>query len=72
MTLDALPAPVLAPRIFMISTYCAHGGCVAVAKLPDGGRVVRDAKAADDGPVLEFTAAEWTAFVAGVKDGEFD
>jgi hypothetical protein len=25
-----------------------------------------------DGPVLAFTAAEWEAFVAGVKDGEFD
>ncbi|RMI41208.1 DUF397 domain-containing protein [Actinomadura harenae] len=26
----------------------------------------------DDGPVLYFTEAEWDAFVAGVKDGEFD
>jgi hypothetical protein len=25
-----------------------------------------------DGPTLYFTAAEWDAFVAGVKDGEFD
>ncbi|WP_460367872.1 DUF397 domain-containing protein [Actinocorallia lasiicapitis] len=25
-----------------------------------------------DGPVLYFTQAEWDAFVAGVKDGEFD
>jgi hypothetical protein len=25
-----------------------------------------------DGPVLAFTTAEWEAFVAGVKDGEFD
>ena len=25
-----------------------------------------------DGPVLAFTEAEWRAFIAGVKDGEFD
>ncbi|MCP2339971.1 MULTISPECIES: DUF397 domain-containing protein [Actinomadura] len=33
--------------------------------------VMRSAKD-DDGPVLYFTEAEWDAFVAGVKDGEFD
>ena len=57
MRLDAVPVPMVAPLFFMISTYCAHGGCVAVAKLPDGGRVVRDAKSHDDGPMLEFSAA---------------
>lgn len=25
-----------------------------------------------DGPVLVFTPAEWVAFLAGAKDGEFD
>jgi hypothetical protein len=25
-----------------------------------------------DGPVLKFSHAEWEAFVAGVRDGEFD
>jgi hypothetical protein len=25
-----------------------------------------------DGPVLVFTPAEWEAFLAGAKDGEFD
>jgi hypothetical protein len=33
--------------------------------------LMRDTKD-PDGPVLAFTAAEWEAFVAGVKDGEFD
>jgi len=32
---------------------------------------VRDAKY-PDGPKLVFTPDEWHAFVAGVKDGEFD
>lgn len=33
--------------------------------------VMKDAKH-PEGPVLYFTEAEWDAFVAGVKDGEFD
>jgi hypothetical protein len=32
---------------------------------------VRDSKDLD-GPVLTFNAEEWAAFVAGVRDGEFD
>ncbi|MGH3678786.1 MAG: DUF397 domain-containing protein [Natronosporangium sp.] len=32
---------------------------------------MRDA-ADPDGPVLVFDEAEWDAFVAGAKDGEFD
>ncbi len=37
------------------------------------GRLIlmRDSKN-PDGPVLAFTEAEWRAFIAGVKDGEFD
>lgn len=33
--------------------------------------VMRDAKK-PEGPILYFTEAEWDAFIAGVKDGEFD
>jgi hypothetical protein len=47
------------------------GACVEVAPLPDGGRAVRDSKD-QAGPILVFTPAEWSAFVAGVKGGEFD
>ena len=32
---------------------------------------MRDSKN-PDGPTLVFTPAEWEAFVAGVRDGEFD
>ena len=56
---------------FAVSSFCHAGGCVGVASLPDGGRAVRDTKASD-GPVLRFTPAEWRAFVAGVRNGEFD
>ncbi|MFC7732456.1 DUF397 domain-containing protein [Actinomadura keratinilytica] len=37
----------------------------------DRAVVMRDAKN-PDGPILYFTEAEWDAFIAGVKDGEFD
>ncbi|MBL7499246.1 DUF397 domain-containing protein [Frankia sp. CNm7] len=47
------------------------GNCVEVAPLPDGGRAVRDSKN-PAGPVLYFTPAEWSAFLAGVRDNEFD
>jgi hypothetical protein len=48
------------------------GSCVEVADLTDGGAAVRDTKDKGSGPILCFTAAEWDAFLGGVKDGEFD
>lgn len=45
--------------------------CVEVADLDAGGRAVRDSKD-PTGPALMFTAAEWVAFTAGVRAGEFD
>jgi hypothetical protein len=52
------------------SSLCDLNGCVEVAILQDRV-VVRDAKDRA-GPVLVFTASEWTAFVSGVRGGEFD
>jgi hypothetical protein len=60
---------MIAPK-FKISTYCGGGECVAVAVLDDK-IAVRDDKM-PDGPLLIFTADEWDAFLAGVKDGQFD
>jgi hypothetical protein len=48
-----------------------QGACVEVADLPNGGRAVRDSKDPSGG-YLMFTASEWSAFAAGVRDGEFD
>jgi hypothetical protein len=47
------------------------GECVEVAYLADGGRTVRDSKD-PAGPALRFIPAEWAAFTAEVRDGEFD
>jgi hypothetical protein len=45
--------------------------CALVAKV-DGFVAMRDSKLGDASPTLIFTAAEWSAFLGGVKDGEFD
>jgi hypothetical protein len=45
--------------------------CVEVAFLPGGGVAVRDTKDRSLAP-HRYTAAEWDAFVAGVRAGEFD
>lgn len=49
----------------------ANGNCVEVAENLPGIVAVRDTKDRDGG-TLVFGDAAWTAFVAGVKDGEFD
>jgi hypothetical protein len=47
------------------------GACVEVARNLPGIIAVRDSKN-PDGSALIFTSDEWRAFIAGVKDGEFD
>lgn len=56
---------------FHVSSFCSMGSCVEVGRTPDGAVLVRDAKDRAQ-QALAFTAEEWTAFVAGVKAGEFD
>jgi hypothetical protein len=53
------------------SSLSTTNGCVEVAFV--GDRIaVRDSKQQGRGPVLEFTAVEWAAFLGGVRGGEFD
>jgi len=47
----------------------AVGNCVEVAIIQTV--LVRDSKD-PEGPILRFTFDEWTAFVAGVRGGEFN
>lgn len=49
----------------------ANSNCVEVAstKILVG---IRDSKQHGHGPILEFSRAEWDAFLRAVKDGEFD
>jgi len=47
------------------------GSCVEVATLPEGAVAVRNSRH-PAGPALIYTQAEITAFLTGVKNGEFD
>jgi hypothetical protein len=53
------------------SLSLANGNCVEVADLPDRGVGVRNSRN-PDGLVLQFTSDEWSAFLGGVRNGEFD
>jgi hypothetical protein len=54
---------------FRKSSSCGNHTCVEVAVSDEV--VVRDSKD-PNGPVLTFSHDEWYAFIAGVKNGEFD
>jgi hypothetical protein len=71
-----VPAPgELAGVAWHISTRSTGGGasCVEAGPLADGsGRVAVRHSRNPDGPTIVYTPAEWAAFLAGAKDGEFD
>lgn len=56
---------------FRVSSFCSFGSCVEVGRTDEGAVLVRDTKDRAQ-QALAFTDEEWTAFVAGVKAGEFD
>ncbi len=61
----------LTGAIWRKSTRSNDGGnCVEVATNLPGIVAVRDSKDAD-GPALTFSPSEWSAFMAGVRAGEF-
>ncbi|MEU6659927.1 DUF397 domain-containing protein [Streptomyces sp. NPDC046821] len=47
-----------------------HEERVEIAQLPAGAVAMRSSL--DPDTVLRYTEAEWTAFVLGARDGEFD
>jgi hypothetical protein len=47
------------------------GNCVEVAALPSGEVALRNSRH-PSGPALVYTRAEVAAFLAGVRNGEFD
>jgi hypothetical protein len=52
---------------FQRSSFCGSSACVEVARTADRVQV-RDA----DGQQVSYDFDEWRAFLAGVRDGEFD
>jgi hypothetical protein len=53
-----------------VARRCNGGACVRVAAT-DGTVLIGDTKD-PQGPVLSYTAAEWRAFVEGIRQGDFD
>jgi hypothetical protein len=49
-----------------------NGSCVEISRLLPDRIGVRDTKDNGTGPVLIFTEAEWHAFMAGAREGQFD
>jgi hypothetical protein len=72
-THDRVSGADLAAAAWVKSSYSGPtgGNCVELAHLPGGDVAVRHSRA-PGGPALVFTPAEWDAFLAGAKDGEFD
>jgi hypothetical protein len=60
-----------APNWIKSSLSFSSGNCVEVADMPGGSIGLRNSRHTN-GPVLEFTAGEWQAFLAGARNGDFD
>ena len=61
--------PVTSDLTWHKSSRCGTSTCVEIARDGDDW-LIRDSKHPDQ-PALRFTAEEWTAFTAGVENGEF-
>jgi Domain of unknown function (DUF397) len=71
-TYNGMPAAELGDVTWRKSQHSnPNGACVELAALPTGEIAVRNSRF-PVGPVLVYTQAEITAFLAGAKDGEFD
>jgi len=60
-------------RARWIKSSASNGAtqCVETSSIRADEILVRNSRD-PEGPILSFTKAEWVAFVAGVKAGEFD
>lgn len=56
---------------WITSRACNNSACVQVAHLAGGLVALRDSKDTTK-PAHVFDGDEWAAFLAGVKNGEFD
>jgi hypothetical protein len=52
-----------------VARQCNGGACIRVAA-DDDGVIIGNSQ--PDGPVILYSRAEWTAFVEGIRQGDFD
>jgi hypothetical protein len=62
---------MISTKTYIKSSYSGAAGCVEVRLLHDGTIGLRDSKDVSKPPHI-FTSVEWEAFLAGVRNGEFD
>ncbi|WP_329498197.1 DUF397 domain-containing protein [Kitasatospora herbaricolor] len=66
-----MTVPKIAALGWYKSSYSAQANdCVETGRIVTGGMAVRDSKD-PEGPALLFPAKAWSAFVAGIKAGDF-
>lgn len=63
------PAP-LSALAWRVAQRCNGGECIRIAA--NGDMVLIGDSKNPDGPVLSYSAAEWQAFVEGIRHGDFD
>jgi hypothetical protein len=74
-TVQGLSGEELAGIRWKVSSRSTSNGgqCVEAGPLADGsGRVAVRHSHHPEGALIVYTRAEWAAFLAGAKDGEFD
>jgi len=60
--------PGLRSDVWISSSFCGNAACVEVMRCGDEIQL----RVTGDDRHLTFTTAEWQAFVAGAKAGQFD
>ena len=73
-TTNAATESVTEPVSWTRSSRCTEGGgtCFEVASVAPDTVLVRDSKNPDQSNVQIYSRAEWNAFLAGVRHGDFD
>ena len=54
------------------ATKSNNNGACAQVRAAEGMVQLRDSKLGEASPILDFTSAEWSAFLDGAKSGEFE